>query len=135
MSDTYQETVGQITINFPPKGRPSIIIKGQINPRLLPGIPRLVQIAYRQYMHSIARAKKRVDMSDKGKKQEESQEAVPAADAMNNIFEVPPPAAPVAKEELVVDDDLAEGSETETASESTTVEEPAVPSAGAYKID
>jgi hypothetical protein len=140
MSET-EEVVGQITINFTAKGRPKVTIKGFINPRLVPGLTRAIQVAYRQYMHSLARGKKRVDMSDKGKKQEGSQEAVPEASATGNIFEVPTPEAPAPKEELVIEDDLSEETAEETAEEVVEVSDenkdasPASQVSDQYKVD
>ena len=117
-----QDVVGQIKINFPANGRPEVIIVGEINPRLVPGLTRSIQVAYRQYVHALARTKKKVDMSDHGNEQKEPQEAVPVPDATDNIFDLSPPTKPEQPEELVVEDTLEEDTaETgEVAEEATT---------------
>ena len=102
-----KNVVGQIKINFVDKGRPEIEIIGEVRSRAIPGLTRNIQMAYRKYRQSIARSKPAVDMSDKGNVQTESQEAVPAPSAMDNLYDTTPTKPPVT-EEMVVEDALEE---------------------------
>lgn len=130
-----EEVVGQITINLLAKGRPEITMKGEIKPRVVVGLNRLIQIAYRQYTHSITRSKGRVDMSDKGATVKDSMEPAPAPDATQNIFDAPPPQKPPETEELVVEDTLSEDTTDEAPEGAEKVDKAPAPASDKYKVD